>query len=379
MDGSLQKTGQAGTIPGLDGLRAVSILLVILSHSGLQAVVPGVFGVTIFFFISGFLITTLLVREQAKYGKIALGMFYVRRLLRLYPPLIAFVGISVLVWIATGHQIDWLGAGAALFYLANYASIFAPASMQGLGGQLWSLAVEEHFYIFYPLLLLALFPRRLLMLPVLAALCVLSLGVRIYVAIAHPAIAADYTGMATECRIDAILFGAMTAVLWNRHGSAFVDRMTRPGIVAVALAAIVVSMLIRDPFFRATFRYTLQEFALVPLVLAATISTRYGFIQRVLNSAPMVHIGKLSYSLYLWHLAGLAAGEALMPGAGVKFVAAMALGWAATYLFATCSYRFVEMPFFGLRRYFGSNVREIDAGAQSTQREPSQAALLPRA
>lgn len=378
MSGTLPKAGQGGTIPGLDGLRAISILLVIVSHSGLQAVVPGVFGVTIFFFISGFLITTLLLREQERSGRIGLGMFYVRRLLRLYPPLIAFVLVSVLVWVVSGRQIDWMGVGAALFYLANYASIFAPASMQGLGGQLWSLAVEEHFYAFYPLLLMALFPRRFLILPVLVTLCFLALAIRIYVTFAFPAIATDYTGMATECRIDAILFGAITAILWNRHGAVFVERMTRPGIVIAAFVLIALSMLVRDPLFRATLRYTIQELALAPLVLAATVSARYGLVRRMLNSPPMVHIGKLSYSLYLWHLAGLALGEALLPGSGPIFLAAMALGWGATYLFAACSYRFVEMPFFALRRHFGSNVRELDPVASAPARKPSSAALLPR-
>lgn len=357
MDRGHQSKLSAGTIPGLDGLRAISILLVMLSHSGLQALVPGVFGVTVFFFISGFLITTLLLREQERHGRIALGQFYIRRLLRLYPPLIVFVAVSAIAWTLAGHSVDWRGVVAALAYLANYASIFAPETMAGLGGQLWSLAVEEHFYAFYPLLMIALFPRRLLVLPVLLSLCAVALGIRTYVALAYPDIATAYNGMATETRIDAILFGAATAILCNRKGEAFIERWSHPVWVGLGLAAIIVSLLIRDVFFRETLRYTVQEIALVPLVLGATVSSRYGFGQKILNSWPMVQTGKLSYSLYLWHLAGFALGEALIPGAGWSFVLAMLLGWAVTFLLAACSYRFVEMPFFAMRRHFGSNVR----------------------
>ena len=372
----------AGTIPGLDGLRAISILLVMLSHSGLQKLVPGVFGVTVFFFISGFLITTLLLREQEKRGRVALGQFYIRRLLRLYPPLIVYVAVSVIVWVAAGQTIDWLGVGAALGYLANYASIFAPAAMQGLGGQLWSLAVEEHFYAFYPLVLIALFPRRLLILPVLLSLCVLSLAIRCYVALAHPEIATEYNGMATECRIDAILFGAATAVAYNRSGEAFVERWTRLHWVLMALFAIGLSLALRDPFFRSTLRYTVQEIALVPLVLAATVASRYAMAHLILNSKPMVEIGKLSYSLYLWHLAGLAVGEAILPGAGWRFAAAMLIGWLITFLFAVCSYRFVETPFFAMRRHFGSNVRDeprapLPYAGPERRRSPRSPALAP--
>lgn len=364
MGASLPAGARSGTIPGLDGLRAISILIVMVSHSGMQNLVPGVFGVTVFFFISGFLITTLLLREYRHEGRINIGMFYVRRLLRLYPPLIAFVGISALVWWASGHRVDPLGLFGALFYLANYVSIFAPDAMAGLGGQLWSLAVEEHFYAVYPLVLLVLLSRRLLVLPVLLSLCALSLAIRCYVAWQYPEFATAYNSMATETRIDAILFGAATAIVWNSPaGEAFVERWTRPHIIVAALAAILLSLAIRDEIFRATLRHSVQEIALVPLVLAASVGTRYAFAQRLLNSALAVTIGKLSYSLYLWHLAGIAIGEFLVPGAGWRFALAMLVGWAATFLFATLSYRCVEMPFFGLRRHFGSNVREVNPDA----------------
>ncbi|GEP05793.1 hypothetical protein MOX02_38310 [Methylobacterium oxalidis] len=329
------------------------------SHSGLQSVIPGVFGVTVFFFISGFLITGLLIDEWTRTGTIAIGPFYMRRFLRLYPPLVVFIAITGIVWSAQGNVLHPLGVLGALAYLANYLAIFHKELMAGIGGQLWSLAVEEHFYLFYPLLLVALLRRGARVIPVLLGICLLSLAIRAAVASTHPEIAVDYTGMATECRIDPILFGAVTALAWRApFGARFVAAVTRPALVAAALGVILATLLIRDEMFRATLRYTLQEIALVPLVLASSVAPGWSRLKAALEMPVATYLGRLSYSLYLWHLAGLAAGEALVPGAGWRFAAAMAAGWALTFLFAEMSYRLVERPCFALRRRFGSHVAE---------------------
>ncbi|MGE3642902.1 MAG: acyltransferase family protein [Beijerinckiaceae bacterium] len=357
------------SIPGLDGLRAFSILLVMASHSGMQRMLPGLFGVTVFFFISGFLITALLVREMDATGRISLRQFYMRRFLRLYPPLLVFVGITSAVWLLLGRPMEWLGVFAALTYLTNYLAVFDPSALQGIGGQLWSLAVEEHFYLVYPLLLIALFPRRLLTLKVLLALCALSLAIRTGVVLSFGAHGEDYASMATECRVDAILFGSATALAVREHGRDFVERWTEPHIVAAACAAILATFLIRDGLFRETVRYTIQQAALVPLVLAVTLTARYGQVNALLNSRPMVHIGKLSYSLYLWHLAGLGIGHFVLPGHGVAYAGAVLIGWTAAFLLAMASYRFVEAPCFALRRRFGSSLHEA---AEAQQKADAQ-------
>ncbi|WP_407526224.1 acyltransferase family protein [Methylobacterium oryzisoli] len=355
-------TPPSARIPGLDGLRAFSILLVMASHSGLHAVVPGVFGVTVFFFVSGFLITTLLVEEHAGTGRIAIGPFYARRMLRLYPPLVVFIAVTGAAWVALGHRLDPLGVLGALAYLANYLALFQRQMMEGLGGQLWSLAVEEHFYLVYPLLLALLLARRWPVVPVLLGLCAVSLGVRVYVTLAHPGIAADYVGKATECRIDAILFGAVTALaLRGPAGARFLAAATRPAVVGAALVAILASFAVRDEVFRNTLRYTLQQAALVPLVLAVAVAPGWTRTRALFDSPPARWIGRLSYSLYLWHLAGLALGEALVPGAGWRFALAMALGWGLAFALADLSYRFVERPFFAWRGRFGSHVAQQEA------------------
>ncbi|RVU21701.1 acyltransferase family protein [Methylobacterium oryzihabitans] len=358
-------TGPAGRIPGLDGLRAFSILVVMASHSGLHALVPGVFGVTVFFFISGFLITALLVDEQAGRGRIAIGAFYARRLLRLYPPLVAFIAITGAVWVLQGRHLDPVGVLGALAYLTNYLAVFHREALAGIGGQLWSLAVEEHFYLIYPLLLAALLPRRPWAVPVLLAICAGSLLLRIGVSLTQPVdFATLYTGIATECRIDAILYGAVTALVWRSPaGPAFVARATRPIVVAVALGVLLASLAVRDDLFRNTLRYTLQGLALAPVVLAATVAPGWGRLRRLCDAPAARWIGQHSYSLYLWHFAGFAAGEALVPGTGLRFVAAMLIGWVAAFLFAALSYRVVERPFFALRTRFGSHVAALETAA----------------
>ncbi|YBV94372.1 acyltransferase (plasmid) [Phyllobacteriaceae bacterium JZ32] len=354
----------AQKIPSLDGFRALSILVVMASHSGLQDRIPGVFGVTVFFFISGFLITTLLTDEYKRSGTIAVGAFYMRRFLRLFPPLFVFVALTGAVWVAMGERLHPLGVLGALAYMTNYLVIYVPHIMQGIGGQLWSLAVEEHFYLFFPWLVLFLLPRRRMLVPALVGLCIASLAVRIGVALAAPEAATQYNGIATEARMDAILYGALAAILRDApQARSLLERLTRPYVVVVALAILLTTFLIRDPFFRSTVRYTIQSLTLVPPILALTSTNRFPVVRRLLDSWPFVTIGVLSYSLYLWHLAGLELGNSVAMHLALPAISGWVLGWVITFGAAALSYRFVERPFFSLRRRFGSRLHEQQATA----------------
>ena len=146
-------------IPSLDGLRAISILIVFMAHARLSPYLPGGFGVTIFFFLSGFLITTLFYREAERYGQIDLKAFYLRRALRLSPPLLVTLAITYTL-VSLGlflGKIDPLAIASQVFYFYNYYSVFVPDSTEGARGLnvLWSLAVEEHFYLIFPWLFLS--------------------------------------------------------------------------------------------------------------------------------------------------------------------------------------------------------------------------------
>jgi peptidoglycan/LPS O-acetylase OafA/YrhL len=339
-------------IPGLDGLRAISILLVMLSHSGLQSVVPGVFGVTIFFFISGFLITSLLLAERKATNTISIRRFYLRRVLRLYPPLLTYIIAMSVVWAAQGLAPDFIGLFGALFYFANYLYALWPEHVAVYGAHLWSLSVEEHFYLFFPLLFVLGMGRNKI------ALCVLiALALAIRVIETHFGMSETYTSVATECRYDTILTGCLTAIVVNSGGNHRLLRLAvHPMVVVLALCVVLSTFVIRDPTFRQTFRFTMQNAALVPLVLAAVFTPRYLAVKAILNWTPVKWIGVLSYSLYLWHFALFDLAKAVVSEAPA--VIQYSIGWPLAFCAALLIYFLVERPMFRLRRWAGSRAHE---------------------
>ncbi|MFM7320022.1 MAG: acyltransferase family protein, partial [Armatimonadota bacterium] len=149
-------------IPSLDGIRAISFLIVFLAHAGFYDKVPGGMGVTIFFFLSGYLITTLLRVELDTTGTLDLRRFYLRRVLRIFPPFYAFLAVSLLaafLWVVP-TKVTWEGVGAQILYLYNYYAIVrGPEGIPPGTDVYWSLAVEEHFYLVFPFAYLLLHRR----------------------------------------------------------------------------------------------------------------------------------------------------------------------------------------------------------------------------
>jgi peptidoglycan/LPS O-acetylase OafA/YrhL len=143
-------TLSSGYVPHLDGLRAVSVVLVLLGHFGFGHIIPATFGVTIFFVISGFIITRLFLLEIERTGTLSLRQFYTRRVFRVFPALLSLVVVSAIFF-----DNAWPDIVASILFLFNYFNIFfieRPDRALDLLGVLWSLAVEEHFYLFFPLL-----------------------------------------------------------------------------------------------------------------------------------------------------------------------------------------------------------------------------------
>jgi peptidoglycan/LPS O-acetylase OafA/YrhL len=343
-------------IPSLDGLRAASVGLVFAAHAGLQERVPGNFGVTVFFFLSGYLITTLLRIEHERTGSISLRGFYLRRTLRIFPPFyVVLLAATVLTLVGAlpGPHLrpDALLAQAA--YLTNYYIIGhgwwdgrAPGTWI-----FWSLSVEEHFYLGFPLLYLLMLrfvPSRSRQALVLATLCAAVLAWRIILVLALGS-SRDRTYIASDTRIDSILFGCILGVFANP----LLDR-TSVGkrtwtfvLLPLALAGLLVSFAIRLPQFQETVRYSLQGLCLFPVFIAAV---RYPdwFFFRILNLGWVKFIGVLSYSIYLVHPAvlwGVVSWAPRLPGA----VQAM-LGLALTLLIALAIYTAIEKPAARLRR-----------------------------
>jgi peptidoglycan/LPS O-acetylase OafA/YrhL len=324
-------------LPSLDGIRAISFLVVFAAHAGLDAIVPGGFGVTVFFFLSGYLITTLLRMEHDAKGTVSLRGFYLRRALRILPPfylVLALAALAARAGVLPGGVSGRALLGQAL-HVANYWIVLHGYDGQPRGtGVYWSLAVEEHFYLIFPCLYLVL--RRVArdgrrQAAALWALAALVLAWRCRLVFGLHA-AADRTYLASDARVDSILFGCALAVWGNpaldgpsRVSAAAWKRVLLPAGALVLLATFVV----RSPAFRETFRYSLQGVALVPFFVVALRWPGWGPC-RVLDLRATSYVGVLSYPLYLVHHVVLVAlgGVAGAPRAAIALAISLAVAWA---------------------------------------------------
>lgn len=297
-------------IPSLNGIRAVSVLIVFASHAGFERFVPGGLGVAVFFFLSGFLITTLLLREFSRNGEIDFVGFYKRRFLRLMPPLLVTLAVAyglTLLYILPGH-VTLAGLASQLFYFANYEEIYFGAAQKTPEGTgvLWSLAVEEHFYMIFPVLLLAALAAHLRnrsLIVVALAVCAGILLWRIYL-VCWVGVSETRTYYASDTRLDSIVYGCVLAFAMNGRtdDAANASRLSFRDWALLATAGLVLlsTLVIRDQRFRETLRYSLQGIALLPIFYLAVMRHRH-WLFRVLNSKLAVRIGIYSYSIYLIH------------------------------------------------------------------------------
>ncbi|QGM99226.1 acyltransferase family protein [Methylocystis parvus] len=348
-----------GTIPNLDGLRALAVLLVMLSHYGLGDWIPGAFGVTIFFFISGFLITTLLLRELAARRRVSLRNFFLRRFLRLQPELLAYLTLSAAIgslYIGVPRRLDFL---TAILYVANYTEAFSSIGLFPLElrwPQLWSLAVEEHFYLLFPICFFRFGPDGVQRLCIPFLLLILSWRI----VLAAAGAPAEYLYVATDTRIDSIAYGCLVALtLWREPEILrIMNRWTSIGLVAAGLI-VAATFAVRAPWFRETFRYSLQGVAL-SVGAVAMLTARGLRASAFLRRPTMRWMGRMSYGAYLWHLEprhifDCVTGEAAANLPLGEAVILSSIGVPITFLIAALSYHCFQQPFFPLRRRYGSH------------------------
>ncbi len=338
-------TGTPAYRPDIDGLRAVAVLSVVLYHAGVPFLPGGFVGVDIFFVISGYLITRIIAREIAE-DRFSILTFYERRTRRIFPALFAMLAASVVAAsiIALPGEFEEFGDSltAATFFVSNIyfwqtADYFGgPAHLKPLL-HTWSLAVEEQFYIVFPLLLLALTRwARGHLIRILFTVTVLSFAASLWAVVAKPS-AAFYLLPTRfwELMAGALLaLGAVPAIFDRRWANAF----AATGLVLIGCAVIFFSSATAFP----------GAAALLPvlgaaLVIHAGTTTQNTIAARLLSVRPMVFVGLVSYSLYLWHwpvlaFSRMARGEMLSP-------ASTALLVAVSFVLAVLSWRFVEMPF----------------------------------
>jgi peptidoglycan/LPS O-acetylase OafA/YrhL len=341
------------TIPSLDGVRALSFFIVFVAHAGLGAYVPGGFGVTIFFFLSGFLITTLMRIEYERKGSVDLRHFWLRRILRIWPAfyLILFIGIAAELVLQPG-ALSIAATRAQLLHLANYWSIYHGFAGEADGtGVYWSLAVEEHFYLGFPWLYVGMRRARLTgrqQALLLWGLCVAVLLWRV-ILVGDYGATSDRTYMGTDTRIDSILFGCALAV-WNNpvlDRPLFSDATLKVRVLPAALLVLAACLVIRGNAFRDTLRYSLQGIALTAVFISAIRLPRWGAF-RLLNCRVAILIGTLSYSLYLVHQIVIFTVERILVSwwpalqAALSLAIAMAIAWAI--------YQVIEKPCARLRQ-----------------------------
>lgn len=344
-------------LPGLDGLRALAVLAVVIYHADLGWLPGGFLGVEIFFVISGYLITALLLAEWRREGTIDLKSFWLRRARRLLPALWVLIGIVLaFAVLALPDEVAGLrpDVAAALGYVTNWYLILAQKSYFETVGRpsllqhLWSLAIEEQFYLLWPLFLRfilgRLSPRRALALIVAGAVLSLAWMVWLYVPDSDPS--RVYYG--TDTRAAGLLFGAALAFLWTPWGDAKQAARVKPWLADIvgvlALGALVAACWFIGEFDPFLYRGGLAFVALATVVvIAAVVHPGAQLGTTILGLAPLRWIGLGSYSIYLWHwpIFMVTRPQLDVPLDGA---ALFALRLSATFLLAAFSYRFVETP-----------------------------------
>jgi peptidoglycan/LPS O-acetylase OafA/YrhL len=342
--------------PGLDGVRALAVGGVVLYHARALGVSGGFLGVDVFFVLSGFLITSLLLDEHARSGTIDLVRFWLARVRRLLPAAVLVIALSLLaVALFSSEDLPSLRGDslASLLYVNNWHQVLADRSYFAAFGRpsllqhYWSLAVEEQFYLLWPpLLMLAL--RRMrpqqVMLWVLGAAVVSVVLLLVMYDPRHDATRVYY---GTDTRATPLLLGVALAFVWPAMRSARPivggARLALDGIGVAGLALVVHGMLAWNDFSPFTYRVGLLLAAFGAALLIASVAHPSSRVGWALGWAPLVWIGRRSYGIYLWHWPVMAMTRPDLDIRASKWLL-VTLQLAITLGLAALSYRYVEMP-----------------------------------
>ncbi|MGY3213785.1 acyltransferase family protein [Mucilaginibacter sp. HD30] len=351
-------------MPYLDGLRGVAISIVILSHIGLDGISPGALGVNLFFFLSGFLITKLLLNEFEQTGTINFKFFYIRRIIRLYPALIAMICLSIVILVIVKEKVLTGAIFSSFFYAANYYLLYfkppggaSDYSSSNIFDIIWSLSVEEHFYLVFPFIFY-IFRRYTSYL--VYFLCLISIAILCYrVYLIHVSTSTDFTinkiYLSTQSRADSIIWGCIPAILlYQNRNQAFIKMAKSTWPIIAGILLILVSLLFRNFVFRETARFTVQAIAFILIIPSLVYYGENSPMKRALQNKALVWVGKLSYSLYLFHWPVIILIS--------HYFELFSFHWEVlvlvlSFLLATASYYFIEQPLLAIRKKLGSNVK----------------------
>ncbi len=351
-----------GYVPALDGIRALAVVAVMAFHGGVSWLPGGFLGVDAFFVLSGFLITTLLLRERLATGRLSLGAFWGRRARRLLPALlvvlvvVAVAGRSLLdpetVHLLRGDSL------AALFYVANWRMLlrghggyFAATASPSPLEHTWSLGIEEQFYLLWPLLLLVLLARRTRLRALLWLCLAGALGSAAPAALLfHPGSDPSRVYYGTDTRAQALLVGAALATafaIWSPRqlSPRRLSRLSRTAGAAALCGVVATGWAWTHASGTSRWLYTggfLAVAASTALVITHAMVAPDGATARVLSVRPLPAVGRISYGLYLWHWPVYQAATAERTGQGGLRL--LALRIAITLGLTLASYFLVEQP-----------------------------------
>jgi peptidoglycan/LPS O-acetylase OafA/YrhL len=334
--------------PALDGLRSVAVYLVLLFHAGVAAVGGGFIGVDLFFVLSGFLVSNVILSEIDANGRLDLGRFYARRVRRLLPAAVLVVvatsAIFLLVTSVVRRLPLVLDAQSALLYVANWNFLFQHNDYFGGEAEqspflhFWSLSIEEQFYFVFPVVLLLLVRasrRRPWVLPVvLAGMFLMSLGSQLYWA----RVDVNWAYYGTDARLYQLLAGVLLALLLRSRPHVLPGR-SAGGVAILGLAAMLLlgsGLLDLTPSVRG-----IGATVAAVMLVGALMVRDTGIVARLLSRRTPVYLGQISYGTYLWHWPViLVLGEVLMVRPGVLALLALAVSTAL----AALSFQILEMP-----------------------------------
>jgi peptidoglycan/LPS O-acetylase OafA/YrhL len=334
-------------LPALDGLRFIAVFLVIFYHSGFTDI-PGAHGVMIFFVLSGFLITWLLIKENEKTGTISPKAFFKRRILRIFPAFYVYSLVTLGLLLALKKEVPWTHALSSFFYLSNYFTAFHPESNNAFS-HTWSLAIEEQFYLFFPFLFL-LFCRNLkqLALAIGGIICLTWIW-RIVLVFGFEA-SGNYIYSAFETRLDNLLVGCLLAIILRQESlkSFWQICLSNVSMSFVTITCLAVSIYFSqsNETYKAALGFTIEPILIAIFIAQAIAFSARGF-WKWLDYKSIKFLGVLSYSLYLYQQ--LTTGFVLTRLAGFPLILQMAVIIMLTIVIAMISYYVIEKPFLDLK------------------------------
>jgi peptidoglycan/LPS O-acetylase OafA/YrhL len=350
-------------IPALDGIRGISALLVFCAHAGLLPRQYGALGVAIFFVLSGFLITWLLLKEDAVTGTVSLKGFYIRRTLRIFPAFYVFWFFCVAAALLTGAAINRAEVISSFFYVGDYYNglkQLLPEGPKSIMGMTWSLGVEEKFYLIWPWVFVRYRNDLSKLLRLVAGaiclvwiyrICICLLGIT----------PVDYLRYAFESRVDNIMYGCLLAII-VRTGrfQKPLSWLTNAPLLPIFLVGGLAGSVWLEESAGPTFHYLggmAIDAVLIALLLAQFITLSGTRLWSWLEVPPLRFAGRISYSVYLYHFTVITLVHRFMSSSrwSVQVITAFCL----TLALATLSYRFVERPFLALKDRFTTTVQAM--------------------